>query len=101
MKRSYLYFFYAALWILTIWLLYGVRLSGAGPLPTMFFYGAPVFLLYILTLFLLDVREDTLDPSLVKAFFRRRQLAIGFFLFGMIVLILLLFQVNPTGESKR
>lgn len=93
MKRRYIYVFYAAIWILTLWLIYGVHLSGAGPLLTMLLYGPPVALLYIVTLFLMDVRDETFDASQVKAFFRRRRLAIGFFLFGMIVLILLLFQV--------
>lgn len=91
MKRRYLYVLYAVLWVLTIWLFYGVHPQGLGRLTTLLLYGPPVFSLYLLSLLLLDVPGEIVDLPRVKSFLRHRRQAIGFFAFGMVVLILLIF----------
>jgi len=91
MKRHHLYILYAALWALTLWLFYGVQPQGLGRLTTLLLYGPPVFLLYFISLLLMDVPGDIIDPSRVKSFFLRRRLTLGFFAFGMVILILLIF----------
>lgn len=91
MKRRHLYFLYTTLWALAIWLFYVVQPQGLGPLTILLLYGPPVFILYLVSLFLLDVPGDVIAPALVKTFLQRRWLAIGFFAFGMVILILLLF----------
>ena len=92
MKRRYLYMLYAALWVLTLWLFYGLRPQGSGPLWTLFLYGPPVFVLYLFSLFLLNIREGVVDRSMVARFLRRRRLPIGLFFLGLVVLILLIFK---------
>lgn len=92
MKRLHLYMLYAAVWALTIWLFYVAQPQGLGPLMTLFLYGPPVLILYLLTLLFMDVREEIIGSSLFRTFFRHRRPAIGFFAFGMVVLILLLFR---------
>jgi len=91
MKRRDLYILYAVLWAFTIWLCYFIKPHGSGSLGTLFLYGPPVFALYLLSLFLMDVREQRIDRSMVAPFLRKRRVAIGLFCFGMIVLILLIF----------
>ena len=90
MNRLHLCLLYAAVWVFTIWLFYNKKPQGGGSLGMLAIYGLPVFVLYLLSLFLVDVREPALDASMVKQFLKRRQVSIGLFFFGLVVLILLL-----------
>ena len=89
MNRRQLYLIYAILWAITLWLFYGIRPSGA-PLWIPVLYGPPVFILYLFSVLLLDIREEVIDGPLIRQFLKRRQMAIGLFLLAMAILILLI-----------
>ncbi len=92
MNRRYLYIIYAALWAFTIWLFYYMKPHGGGFPGTLSLYGPPVFALYLFSLFLMDHREDRVNLAMVKPFLQHRKVPIGLFLFGLIVLVLLIFR---------
>jgi hypothetical protein len=90
MKRRHLYFLYAAIWGLTIWVFFYQKPHGLGAMATLAIYGIPAFVLYLFSLFLVDVRASVLDASMVKHFLERRKVAVGFFFFALVILILLM-----------
>jgi hypothetical protein len=90
MNRRQLYLIYTVLWAITLWLFYGIKPSGGNPLWILVLYGPPVFILYLFSAFLLDVREGAINGPVIRAFFKRRQAAIGLFLLALVILILLI-----------
>jgi len=90
MNRRQLYLLYAVLWAITLWLFYGIKPPGGAPLWILILYGPPVFILYLFSALLLDTREEAINGPLIRAFLKRRQVAIGLFLLAMVILILLI-----------
>ncbi len=101
MKRLHLRIIYALLWVLTA----GIFLINAGHFRQvagnigqagaiarfMIFFGPAFFMLYLLTAFLFDVRQDVVTTAHFRAFLYRRRLPIGLLLFSMILFVLLTF----------
>jgi hypothetical protein len=90
MNRRQLYLPYAVLWVLTLCLFYVIKPSGGNPLWILVLYGPPVFVLYLYSVLLLDIRDEVIDVPLLRQFLKRRQTAIGLFLLAMAILILLI-----------
>jgi FtsH-binding integral membrane protein len=101
MKRSHLKIGYAVLWILTTGLFLLVtgafrQISGsigqAGAIAWFtLLFGPLFFVLYLLTAFLFDVRDETVTAAQFRAFLHRRRLLVGLFVFSLIVFVLLSF----------
>jgi hypothetical protein len=101
MKRSHLKIVYGLLWVLTAGLFLIVsgafrQIAGsigqAGAIAWfMLLFGPAFFILYLLTAFLFDVREETVTPAQFRAFVYRRRLLVGLFVFSLIVFVLLSF----------
>ncbi len=98
MKRQHLYIVYIGLWICLFVVLLSSpakqlvhQLAGKGALVyTLFFiYGLPVFLLYLLSAFLFDVRAELILKEDLISFLVRRRMLITMNLFVIIALILL------------
>jgi hypothetical protein len=101
MKRLHLKIIYGLLWVLTT----GLFLFNAGHFRQiagsigqagaiawfMFFFGPTFFILYLLTAFLFDIREEMVTVAHFRAFFYRRRLLIGLLVFSMILFVLLTF----------
>jgi hypothetical protein len=95
MNRRSLYMLYVALWAAMIWLFYFLKPSGGAPFATLAFYGLPVMVLYLFSLFLIDVRAEVIDGSMIRPFLNRRKIPLLLFLFGLIVLVHLLSRAGP------
>jgi hypothetical protein len=101
MKRSRLKLIYGLLWVLTTALfliLSGVfrQVAGASGQAVaiarfMLLFGPVFFVLYLLTAFLFDVREETLTMRHFRTFLYRRRLPVGLFVFSLVVFVLLSF----------
>jgi len=98
MKRQHLYIVYIGLWVC----LFTVVLSspakqlvhqwadkGALVYALLFVYGLPVFLLYVLSAFLFDVRAEVIRKEDLISFLVNRRMLITMNLFVIIALILL------------
>ncbi len=105
MKRRQLYIVYGGLWLLLGFLLLSSlpkelahQWAGQGSLvlPLLIIYGAPVLVLYLISAFLFDVREEILTRKLLLTFLRRRRILITAFVFAIIsLLLLILTTVHP------
>lgn len=101
MKRSRLKLIYGLLWVLTTGLFLVVggafrEVAGASGQAVaiarfMLLFGPPFFVLYLLTAFLFDVREETVTVEHFRTFLYRRRLPVGLFVFSLIVFVLLSF----------
>lgn len=101
MKRSRLVIIYAVLWILTAGLFLVAadtfrQIAGsdgqAGAIARfMMLFGPAFFILYLLTGFLFDVREENITLTLFRSFLYRRRLLIVLIVFSMILFVLLAF----------
>jgi len=101
MKRLHLQIIYSLLWMLTT----GLFLINAGHFRQMadsigqagaiarfmMLFGPAFFILYLLTAFLFDVREETVTAAHFRVFLYRRRLPIGLLLFSMILFVILTF----------
>jgi len=90
MNRRSLYILYAALWVVALGLFYPLKSLAVGPLGTLILYGPLIFILYLFSILFLDIREEVIDGALFRRFLKRRQFAIGLFLLGMVILVLLI-----------
>ncbi|HAJ28060.1 MAG TPA: hypothetical protein DCG53_12595 [Syntrophus sp. (in: bacteria)] len=99
MKRQHLYIVYIGLWICLLMLLLFPpakqlvnQWAGRGSLAQalLLIYGIPVFLLYLLSAFLFDVRTEVIRKEDIISFLGRRTMRIIMFLFVIIALILLI-----------
>lgn len=101
MKRSRLKLIYGLLWVLTTGLFLVVggafrEVAGASGQAVaiarfMLLFGPPFFVLYLLTAFLFDVREEIVTVEHFRTFLYRRRLPVGLFVFSLIVFVLLSF----------
>jgi len=101
MKRLHLQIIYGLLWVLTTGFFlinadFFRQIAGsmgqAGAIAWfMTFFGPAFFILYLLTAFLFDIKEETLTGNHVKTFLYRRRLPIGLFLFSIILFVILTF----------
>ena len=101
MKRSHLKIIYGMLWVLTTGLflvfagafrqIAGVSGQAWAITRFMLLFGPAFFILYLLTAFLFDVREETMTIAHFRAFFYRRRLLVGMFVFSLFVFVLLNF----------
>ncbi len=101
MKRLHLQIIYGLLWVLTTGFFlinadFFRQIAGsmgqAGAIAWfMTFFGPAFFILYLLTAFLFDIKEETLTENHVKTFLYRRRLPIGLFLFSIILFVILTF----------
>jgi MFS family permease len=99
MKRHHLYIVYIGLWMCLLALLLSVpakqlvhQWAGRGSLGQALFliYALPVSLLYLLSAFLFDIREDVLHREHIISFLGRRRMLILMFMLVIIALILLM-----------
>jgi len=99
MKRQHLYIVYTCLWICLLMLLFSpaakqlINQWAGKALPVyilLFIYGIPVFLLYLLTAFLFDVRTEVIGKEHLLPFLVRRRMLIAMYLFAIIALALLI-----------
>jgi hypothetical protein len=99
MKRQHLYIVYIGLWICLLMLLLSAPVkqlvnqwAGKGALvyALFFIYGLPIFLLYLLSAFLFDVRAEMIRKEDIISFLVRRRMLITMNLFVIIALILLI-----------
>ena len=101
MKRLHLQIIYGLLWVLTTGFFLinaeffrqiAESMGQAGAIAWfMTFFGPAFFILYLLTAFLFDIKEETLTENHVKTFLYRRRLPIGLFLFSIILFVILTF----------
>ncbi len=101
MKRFHLQIVYSLLWMLTTGLflistdtfrqIAGVSGQAGAIARFMILFGPAFFILYLLTAFLFDVREETVTTAQFRAFLYRRRLLVGLFLFSMILFVFLTF----------
>jgi hypothetical protein len=101
MKRPHLRIIYGLQWVLTTSLFIinaghfrrmADSIGQAGAVAWfMIFFGPAFFILYLLTAFLFDVRQDIVTIAHFKAFLYRRRLPVGLLLFSMILFVLLTF----------
>jgi len=98
MKRRHLYIVYIGLWMCLFMVLLSSpakqlvhQWAGKGGLfsALLFIYGLPVFLLYLLSAFLFDVRGEVIRKEDLISFLIRRRMLITMNLFVIIALILL------------
>jgi len=99
MKRQRLYIVYIGLWIYLFMVLLSPPVkqlvhqwTGRGALvyALLFIYGLPVFVLYMLTAFLFDVRAEVIRKEDLMSFLVRRRMMITMNLFAIIAVILLI-----------
>ncbi|MEI7636819.1 MAG: hypothetical protein WCJ37_05895 [Syntrophus sp. (in: bacteria)] len=99
MKRQHLYIVYIGLWILLFMVLLSSpakqlfhQWAGKGALvyALLFIYGLPVFLLYLLSAFLFDVRAEVIRKEDLFSFLVRRRMLITMNLFVIIAIVLLI-----------
>lgn len=99
MKRQHLYIVYIGLWICLLMLLSSSPAkqlvnqgAGRGSLvqALLFIYGIPVFLLYLISAFLFDVRAEVIRKEDISSFLGRRTMRIIMFLFVILAIILLI-----------
>ncbi len=105
MKRRQLYILYGGLWFLLGFLLLSSlpkelahHWAGQGSLvfPLLLIYGAPVLILYLISAFLFDVREEILTRDMFLTFLRRRRMLITAFVFAIVSLLLLILEtIHP------
>jgi len=101
MRRLHLFIIYGLLWILTIGNLLlnadffrhqAGAVGQAGAIAWFMILFGPFFLvLYLLTAFLFDTREEDITQDLLRAFLYRRRMLIGLFIFSMVMFVLLTF----------
>lgn len=91
MKRKALLAAYAALWVYVLALILVFKPPVRGMTVTFLLYGPPVFILYLVSVFLLDCRRDEITAADMTAFVRRRRVSILLFLFSLVVLVVLVF----------
>ncbi|MCK9196412.1 MAG: hypothetical protein M0P16_05445 [Syntrophales bacterium] len=99
MKRKQLYIVYIGLWICLFMVLLSSpakqlvhQWAGKGALvyALLFIYGLPVFLLYLLSTFLFDVRAAVIRKEDLISFLVRRRMLITMNLFVIIAIVLLI-----------
>lgn len=105
MKRLHLRIAYSLLWVMTtgLFLIFTGRFRElAGDLGQggaiawfMLLFGPAFVLLYLMTAFLFDVRQDTITKMHITSFLYQRRVPIGLLVFSMILFVLFAFYGAP------